>query len=97
MGTTQIFSRASLALGWLVLAMSAASFMRHPDGCGGGEGLWASSWFFAPLVLGIVGATTSRRRDFLALIAGASLLIAWLFAFGLWMLLAIVAGACQGG
>jgi hypothetical protein len=32
-----------------------------------------------------------------ALLAGALLLVAWPIAFCLWMLMAIVAGACQGG
>lgn len=98
MSATQIFSRASLALGWLLLALLAVSYMRHPDGlCGASEALWASWWFFVPPVVGIIGTTTCRRRDFLALAAGAVLLVAWLPAFGLWMLEGIIAGACQGG
>ena len=97
MRTTRIFSRTALVLGWLLLALVAASYMRDPDACGASDALWASLWFFAPPLLGFVGAVFSQRRDRLALVGGAGLLVAWLPALGLWMLEAIVAGACQGG
>ena len=80
--------------GWLLLAAILLSFLNQRDACEP-VGIWTSWWILTVPVFGVVAALDGPAAA--PVIAGMLLIGAWSALASLWLLSAIVAGACQGG
>ena len=80
--------------GWLLLAATLVSFLNQRDACEPG-GIWASWWILVVPLFGIAAAFVGRAA--MPVVLGMLLIGAWSAVGSLWLLSAIIAGACQGG